>query len=99
MPTNFQDPFSAFLSDKTLSVPLSQVLLFALLMTICMLFGRHKLGLMVSYAFVFFWGFIFNRSYFVDLLGNTSMGLYVYTLFGLGMAVLAVVGMLQGERR
>ena len=99
MPTSFQDPISAFLSDKTLSVPLSQVLLFTLLMTICMLFGRHKLGLMVSYAFVFFWGFIFNRSYFVDMLGNTSMGLYGYTLCGLGMAALAVVGMLQGDLR
>jgi len=96
---SFQDPISAFLSDKTLSVPLSQVLLFTLLMTICMLFGRHKLGLMVSYSFVFFWGFIFNRSYFIDLLGQTTMGLYLYTLFGLLMAVLAVVGMLQSDRR
>jgi len=96
---SFQDPISAFLSDKTLSVPLSQVLLFTLLMTICMLFGRHKLGLMVSYSFVFFWGFIFNRNYFIDLLGQTTMGLYLYTLFGLLMAVLAVVGMLQSDRR
>ena len=67
-------------------------------MTLCMLFGRHKLGLMISYSFVFFWGFIFNRSYFVDLLGNTSGGLYSYALFGLLMAVLAIVGMFQGDR-
>lgn len=95
MPTNFQDPLSAFLSDKTLSVPLSQVLFFTLLMTLCLLFGRHKLGLLISYSFVFFWGFVFNRSYFVDLLGNNSSGLYTYTFFGFLMAVLAVVGMLQ----
>ena len=99
MPMSFQDPITAFLSDKTLSVPLGQVLVFTLLMTICMLFGRHKLGLMVSYAFVFFWGFIFNRSHFVDLLGNTQIGLYAYTLCGLLMLVLAVVGMLQSDRR
>lgn len=64
-----------------------------------MLFGRHKLGLMVSYAFVFFWGFIFNREYFIDLLGNTSSGLYIYALFGFGMAILAIFGMFQGDRR
>ena len=95
MPTNFQDPITAFLTDKSMSVPLGQVLLFALLLTLCMLFGRHKLGLLVSYAFVFFWGFIFNRNYFIDLLGNTSIGLYTYTLFGFFMAVLAVIGMFK----
>ncbi|MBT3921748.1 MAG: hypothetical protein HOF21_04140 [Nitrospina sp.] len=95
MPIDFQDPITAFLSDKTLSVPLGQVLLFALMLTLCLLFGRHKLGLLISYAFVFFWGFIFNRGYFIDMLGNTSMGLYVYTLFGFIMAVLAIVGLLK----
>ena len=74
MPSSFQGPISAFLADKTLSIPLGQVLLFTLLMTLCMLFGRHKLGLLISYSFFFFWGFIFNRSYFVDLLGNTARG-------------------------
>ena len=95
MPADFQDPITAFLSDKSLSVPLGQVLLFAFLLTLCLLFGRHKLGLLISYAFVFFWGFIFNRGYFIDMLGNTSMGLYVYTLFGFIMAVLAIVGLLK----
>ncbi|MBT4622407.1 MAG: hypothetical protein HOC04_15000 [Nitrospina sp.] len=95
MPTDFQDPITSFLADKSFAVPLSQVLLFTLLMTLCMLFGRHKLGLMVSYAFVFYWGFVFNRSYFIDLLGNTSTGLYSYAVFGFLMAVLAVIGMFK----
>ena len=95
MPTDFNDPISSFLADKSMSVPLGQVLLFAFLLTLCMLFGRHKLGLMVSYAFVFYWGFIFNRSYFIDLLGNTSMGLYTYAISGFSMAVLAIIGMFR----
>lgn len=95
MPLDFQDPITAFLSDKSMSVPMSQVLLFTLLMTLCLLFGRHKLGLLVSYSFVFYWGFVFNRSYFIDLLGNTTTGLYTYTVFGFLMAVLAIVGMFK----
>ena len=95
MPIDFQDPITSFLSDKSLSVPLSQVLLFTLLMTLCLLFGRHKLGLLVSYSFVFYWGFVFNRSYFIDLLGNTTTGLYTYTLFGFLMAGRAIIGMFQ----
>jgi hypothetical protein len=95
MPTDFQDSITFFLSDKSLSVPLSQVILFTFLMTLCMLFGRHKMGLLVSYSFVFYWGFIFNRNYFIDLLGNTTFGLYAYTLFGFLMAVLAIIGMFR----
>jgi hypothetical protein len=93
----FNNPFSAFLADKTLSVPLSQVMLFALIITLCMLFGRHKMGLLVSYAFVFYWGFIFNRPHFIDMLGNNTTGLYVYTIFGFSMAVLAIIGMFQKD--
>ena len=95
MPTDFNNPISSFLADKSMSVPLGQVLLFAFMLTLCLLFGRHKLGLMVSYAFVFYWGFIFIRSYFIDLLGNTSSGLYTYGIFGFLMAVLAIVGMFK----
>ena len=51
MPTDFNNPISSFLADKSMSVPLGQVLLFAFMLTLCLLFGRHKLGLMVSYAF------------------------------------------------
>ena len=95
MPSEFRDPISAFLADTTLSIPLGQVLLFTLLMTLCLLFARHKLGLLISYAFVFYWGFVFNRSFFIDLLGNTSSGLYIYAFSGLIMAVLAVFGMIN----
>ena len=95
MPTEFRDSLTSFLADTSLSVPLSQVLLFTSLMTLCLLFGRHKLGLLVSYSFVFYWGFIFNRSYFIDLFGNTTIGLYTYTGFGFCMAVLAIIGMFK----
>lgn len=94
----FQDPITAFLTDKTFSVPLGQVLVFTFLLTLCLLLGKHKLGLMVSYAFVFYWGFIFNRAYFIGLFGDTSFGLYVYGISGVCMAGLAVVGFLHKER-
>ncbi|MBN4079873.1 hypothetical protein JYT60_01405 [bacterium AH-315-C08] len=93
----FENPFTAFFADKSLSVPLSQVILFALIITLCMLFGRHKMGLLVSYAFVFYWGFVFNRPYFIDMLGNNTMGLYAYTISGFCMAVLSIAGMFQKD--
>ncbi|MEE9259012.1 MAG: hypothetical protein V3U37_05680 [Nitrospinaceae bacterium] len=95
---DFWDPITQFLGDKTFSVPLGQVLLFALLLTFCMLLGRHKLGLIVSYTFVFYWGFIFNRPYFVNMFGDTSYGLYAYGFFGLFMVLLAIVGLFQKSK-
>jgi hypothetical protein len=43
----------------------------------------------------FYWGFIFNRPYFIDMLGNNTMGLYAYTIYGFSMAVLSIAGMFQ----
>lgn len=92
---DFRDPITRFLADQTFNVPLGQVLVFTLLLTFCLLLGKDKLGLMISYSFVFYWGFIFNQDHFVSLLGETSIGLYLYGVFGLCMALLALVGMLR----
>ena len=59
MPTDFNDPISSFLADKSMSVPLGQVLLFAFMLTLCLLFGRHKLGLMVYPTHLCFTGDLF----------------------------------------
>jgi hypothetical protein len=84
--------FLGFFSGKEFAVPLWEVVLLVLLNSGCLLLGRHKLGLVISYLFVFYWGFIFNRGTFTDLFGNTTWGLYLYAISGLGMALIAVFG-------
>lgn len=84
--------FSAFLSDMDFSVPVSQVIILVTLNSFCLLLGKHKLGLLVSYSFVFYWGFLLNRTHFVNLLGETSWGLYVYAIAGIGMLITALAG-------
>jgi len=90
---DFRDPITAFLSDKTMSVPMGQALIFMTLICLCMLFGRFRLGLLISYMFVYYWGFVFNRSYFVDILGQSTFGMYAYTISGFLMIGLAVMGL------
>lgn len=48
-----------------------------------MLFGRHKRGLLVSYAFVFYWGLIFNRPYFIDMPGTIRWDCTLILFLGL----------------
>lgn len=87
-----------FISGETFSIPLGQVIMFVILNSIALLLGRYKLGLLVSYCFVFYWGFIFNRGYFIDLLGNTSWGLVLYAFSGLAMPILALIGFFRSSR-
>ncbi|HVN98306.1 MAG TPA: hypothetical protein VMT62_17905 [Syntrophorhabdaceae bacterium] len=81
-----------FLSGKDFSVPLWEVLLLVMTTSACLLLGRHKLGLIVSYLFVFYWGFIFNSKYFLGMVGESSWGLYIYVICGVVMALVFIVG-------
>ncbi len=87
-----------FLSDKELSIPLGQVIIFVIINSFCLLLGKHKLGLLISYCFVMYWGFIFNHTYFINILGKTTWGLSIYILSGVAMFILAVIGFFQDNR-
>ena len=80
----FGNPLANFFADKSLSVPLSQVILYEVIVNLCMLLRRRKMGLFVSYAFVFYLELILNKPYIIDLLRKDKIELYVYTNFGDG---------------
>jgi hypothetical protein len=82
-----------FFSDKEFSVPVWEVALLVFINSICILFGRYKLGLFISYFFVFYWGFMLNRPYFVDILGNMTFGLYLYVAAGIIMTIVIIIGL------
>ena len=84
---------SGFLSSATISVPLGQMVLFILVISFCMIGSKFKLGQLVTYVFVFYWGFIFNQSAFIDAAGQASTGLFVYAFFGIIMIVIALIGL------
>jgi len=85
---------SDFLTSSEFSIPLGQVALLVVVTSLCLISGKHKLGLLTSFAFAFYWGFIFNRENFFNIIGD-STGLYIYGFCGAAMLGLAVVGFLQ----
>ena len=87
----------AFLSDNNLTIPLAQVVMYMFICAFCFLFQKYKLGLIISYCFVFYWGFVFGGEYFVNLEGKNMLELYVYLACGLITAVLAVISFFQTE--
>ncbi|MBI5427484.1 MAG: hypothetical protein HZA02_04300 [Nitrospinae bacterium] len=88
---------SDYFSNAEFNVPVSQVMTLVVINSLCLFLGKNKLGLLVSYCFVVYWGFVFNRSNFVGALGQTAFGLYVYVFFGISTALIAVAGFLRQE--
>ncbi|MBI4388776.1 MAG: hypothetical protein HY580_01235 [Nitrospinae bacterium] len=91
------DKLSDYFSNAEFNVPVSQVMTLVTINALCLFLGKNKLGLLVSYCFVVYWGFVFNRANFVSVLGKTELGLYVYAFFGISTALIAVVGFLRQE--
>jgi hypothetical protein len=84
-----------FLSDLNLTIPLSQIAIFAVLSALCLISGKHKVGLLAAYGFLFYWAFILNQGFFMKQLEKTSGGVYVYGALGLVMALIGFVGFLK----
>ncbi|MFO0754119.1 MAG: hypothetical protein U0411_12455 [Thermodesulfovibrionales bacterium] len=91
--------FLKFFTDtSSLAIPFGQMLIFVVLNSFCLLLGKYKLGLLVSYCFVLYWGFISNREFFIDTFGRTTWGLIIYALSGIAMVVVLIVGFFQSSR-
>jgi hypothetical protein len=88
-----------FFSDTDFCLPLWEVALLILILSVCLLSGKHKTGLISAYLFVFYWSFIFNKAHIMDLLGNTNWGTYAYSIAGvLVVAVTIVSFFVEGDK-
>ncbi len=84
-----------FSATMEFTIPVVQIIIFMFISTFCFLLRKYKLGLMISFAFVFYWGFIHSSSSFVDMMGSPTLGFFVYLFFGFFIITLALMGFLQ----
>jgi len=92
---NTIDHSFGFLSKMDFTVPLGQIMIFALLTSLCLIVGKHKAGLIAAYGFLFYWVFILNQGFFMKQLDATAGGVYVYGTMGMVMALVGFVGLLK----
>lgn len=76
-----------FLLETTINVPLAQLLVYMLVITLCFLTGRSQLGLTLNFAFIFYLGFILNRPMFESYLSGSALKTSLYFIAG-GLIVL-----------
>jgi hypothetical protein len=89
------DQSFGFLTNLDFTVPLGQIMLFAVVTSLCMISGKHKIGLIAAYGFLFYWVFILNQGFFMKQLEDTSGGVYVYGALGMVMALIGFVGVMM----
>jgi hypothetical protein len=81
---------------EDISVPLDQVAFLVILNSLCLLTQRYKLGLLISYCFVFFWGFVLNIEVFVEVFQRGDWWILpAYVGFGLCILIVTIVRFLQ----
>ena len=80
-----------FFYSTKLAVPITQIVILLMLITMALLFGRIKLALLINYIFTLYWGYFFNRDLFFDVEG---VGYFLLMYFGFGflIAVFAMIG-------
>jgi len=83
-----------FSATMEFTIPVVQIIIFMFISTFCFLLRKYKLGLMTSFIFVFYWGFINSSSSFVDMMGSLTLGFFVYLFSGFLVITLALVGFL-----
>lgn len=85
------------MGENELVIPLSQIVSYVTISTICFLLRRYKLGLLISYVYVFNWGFLYGSANFVDMIGRPNMNLFIYLASGFTMAALILMGLFRKE--
>ncbi|MEE9911131.1 MAG: hypothetical protein K4571_05350 [Deltaproteobacteria bacterium] len=86
------------LFDGAISVPMYQIMFLLVIMTVSLLFGYLKMGLFLCYAFVFYWGNIFNiQAIFGSADPNSATASFLFIGFGLIIVFLAMLGFLLNK--
>ena len=68
------------------------IVLFVAFVAYCLFFKKRELGLIGTFVFVYYLGFIFAKNPFIALGGESSSWVYIYGVGGLGLICLFLVG-------
>ncbi len=83
--------------DTPFTIPMNQLLYLVTVISVFLILGKHKLGLIGAYGFTFYWIFIMQRAEFTKMFSVTNWGVYFYGFCSIFMLVIGVVGFLRKD--
>jgi len=86
------------MSEMQLNIPLTQLLSALSLVSLCLLMGRHKFGLMTGYLACFYWGYLGNMQALIPSLGGNASSQIVYLGSGLLLSLGGVYLLMQPDK-
>lgn len=86
------------LSIVTLGVPLYMVISFVAIISICLLLSRMQLGLAVSFLFVFYIGYFYNKTLLLKTIEGSIIGTVIYASLGLIIIILAIISFISSNK-
>ncbi len=77
-----------FLFEMEFCAPVYQIALLLVLSTTFLLLGKAKIGLLVSYVFILYWGYVLDREYLLEH-GMSKAEYFPWVYFGFGFLILS----------
>lgn len=87
--------FYEFFTDATILIPIGQLVVYMVLLSVVLLFGAARLGLLVSLVFAFYWLFVAKQEVFMA----APSALYLYVGAAVLFVFCAVLGFVRGKKR
>ena len=91
------DPID-MLSTVNLGVPLYMVISFVAIISICLLLSRMQLGLAVSFLFVLYIGYFYNKTLLLKTVEGSIIGTVIYASLGLIIIILAIISFISSNK-
>ena len=81
-----------------LSVPLYIVMFFFSVISLCFLFRRIQLGLAITFLFVFYIGYFYNKILLLKAIEGSIIGTVMYVSLGLIIIILAIISFISSNK-
>lgn len=86
------------IQDASITVPLIELIILFVFLTLCLLLRLSRTGLIIAYLFIYRWGWsLYLHNIFLDH-RTRNMFLTGYILFGILVLTLAIVAMMISSR-
>ncbi len=86
------------IQEASLTIPLVEMIILFVLLSLCLLFRFSRTGLIIAYLFIYRWGWSLNMLNILPDQKIRNMFLTGYILFGIIVLTLAIVAMMLSSR-
>jgi hypothetical protein len=90
--------FVGILSAVEIRVPIYVGICYLAVISVCVLLSRIKVGLALSFFFVFYVGYLHNRTLLVEAMKGSIIGIGIYASLGFVILIFAILSLFSSPK-